>query len=101
MLISRLYLNLRTFQDKESKSLSTRAPGTLRFASNRILGNIGAPMNSFDKPGQEYHFEEETDEGHGIGGSRADLDDLGRGLTIDGGVAQDMPLIPVVRSSLI
>lgn len=104
MLISRLYLNLRTFKDGDSNNtVSPHVHSTLKFASNRILGNIGAPLNSLDGSEEEveYRCDGEVDEHHVIDGSHADSNDLGRSLTIDNGVAQDMTLLPVVRSSFI
>ncbi|EIM92765.1 uncharacterized protein STEHIDRAFT_152077 [Stereum hirsutum FP-91666 SS1] len=99
MLISRLYLNLRTFQDGDSdNAVSPHAHSALKFASTRILGNIGAPLNSLDGSEEELEYpgDGEVDEHHVIGGSHADSNDLGRSLTIDNGVAQDTTLLPVV-----
>lgn len=104
MLISRLYLNLRTFQDGDSdNAVSPHAHSALKFASTRILGNIGAPLNSLDGSEEEveYPCDGEVDEHQVIGGSHADSNDLGRSLTIDNGVAQDTTLLPVVRSSFV
>lgn len=91
MLISRLYLNLRTFQDSDSSNaVSPHAHSTLKFASNRILGNIGAPLNSLDGSEEEEvecPCDGEVDGRHVIGGSQVDLNDLGRESTVDTGVA--------------
>ncbi|KAJ3781632.1 hypothetical protein GGU10DRAFT_256595, partial [Lentinula aff. detonsa] len=48
MLISRLMLNLRTFPPPEGHTLTTSQGAylsSLHFASNQILGNIGAPLD--------------------------------------------------------
>lgn len=102
MLISRLYLNLRTFQDEDnSKSQTTRAPATLQFASNRILGNIGAPLKSQDLDVSEEEVVDDSYDGEyqdQYGGSRAEVDVGGGPATGVPIMAQDSTtLVPVVR----
>ncbi|KAF5350943.1 hypothetical protein D9757_014382 [Collybiopsis confluens] len=47
ILISRLVLNLRTFSSfEETRSQTITTISGMNFATNRMLGNIGAPMQS-------------------------------------------------------
>ncbi|KAJ3795279.1 hypothetical protein GGU11DRAFT_747189 [Lentinula aff. detonsa] len=60
MLISRLMLNLRTFPPPEGHTLTTSQRAylsSLHFASNQILGNIGAPLDggSFNEDEEEFN----------------------------------------------
>ncbi|KAF5352126.1 hypothetical protein D9757_013266 [Collybiopsis confluens] len=52
LLISRLVLNLSNFYSMEEANLSNnRTISGLQFATNRILGNIGAPLHiSVEEP---------------------------------------------------
>ncbi|KAJ3858840.1 hypothetical protein EV359DRAFT_87139 [Lentinula novae-zelandiae] len=60
ILISRLMLNLRTYSEPGNTSISqgqqTRV-SSLNFASNQMLGNIGAPLD-----GRSFNEEEEEEE---------------------------------------
>ncbi|KAJ4470254.1 hypothetical protein J3R30DRAFT_3686616 [Lentinula aciculospora] len=65
LLISRLMLNLRTL-DSDNASASYQTQGrtvfsSLNFASNRMLGNIGAPLDGGSLDGEEL-MEEEVEE---------------------------------------
>ncbi|KAJ3780156.1 hypothetical protein GGU10DRAFT_418516 [Lentinula aff. detonsa] len=68
MLISRLMLNLRTFPTPgtgDTLTTSQRAHfSSLHFASNQMLGNIGAPLDggSFNEEEEEEEEEEELNE---------------------------------------
>ncbi|KAJ3881619.1 hypothetical protein F5051DRAFT_474207 [Lentinula edodes] len=60
LLISRLMLNLRTYSEPGNTTISqgqqTRV-SSLKFASNQMLGNIGAPLD-----GRSFNEEEEEEE---------------------------------------
>lgn len=91
MLISRLYLNLRTFHNdnwRSSRSGQVDQLRTAKFATNRILGNIGAPLKSMDD------FENEWWDGD-IGDNDGDAQ---TGADVEGtpSVPQDTTLVPVV-----
>ncbi|KAJ3886521.1 hypothetical protein GG344DRAFT_69602 [Lentinula edodes] len=70
ILISRLMLNLRTYSEPGNTSISQgqqTCVSSLNFASNQMLGNIGAPLDggSFNEQEEE---EEERVEIEAIGG---------------------------------
>lgn len=60
ILISHLMLNLRTYSEPGNTTISqgqqTRV-SSLNFASNQMLGNIGAPLD-----GESFNEEEEEEE---------------------------------------
>ncbi|KAF5389772.1 hypothetical protein D9757_005950 [Collybiopsis confluens] len=59
ILISRLVLNLRTFSSfEETRSQTITTISGFTFATNRILGNIGAPMQYGDVEQEEEDVEE-------------------------------------------
>ncbi|KAF5366902.1 hypothetical protein D9757_011391 [Collybiopsis confluens] len=59
ILISRLVLNLRTFSSlEETRSQTISTISGLNFATNRMLGNIGAPMRSGEVEQEEEDVEE-------------------------------------------
>ncbi|KAJ4491091.1 hypothetical protein C8R41DRAFT_867632 [Lentinula lateritia] len=67
LLISRLMLNLRTYSAPENSITTTQGgartqQSSLNFATNRMLGNIGAPLDgeSFGE-GDEQEEEEEAE----------------------------------------
>ncbi|KAJ3978429.1 hypothetical protein F5890DRAFT_195311 [Lentinula detonsa] len=66
MLISRLMLNLRTFPTSgtgDTLTTSQRAQfSSLHFASNQMLGNIGAPLDGGSFNEEEEEEEEELNE---------------------------------------
>lgn len=78
LLINRLVLNLRLFNDAPDAP-STRHLPEPAFASNRILGNIGAPLNHsqwdslFD---DQVDGDEPVEEGEIEGRVRNELDTL-------------------------
>ncbi|KAJ3804597.1 hypothetical protein F5876DRAFT_70496 [Lentinula aff. lateritia] len=60
ILISRLMLNLRTYSEPENSTISQGQQthvSSLNFASNQMLGNIGAPLD-----GGSFNEEEEEEE---------------------------------------
>ncbi|KAJ3798876.1 hypothetical protein GGU11DRAFT_779132 [Lentinula aff. detonsa] len=71
ILISRLMLNLRTFPTPgtgDTLTTSQRAQfSSLHFASNQMLGNIGAPLDggSFNEEGEEKELNERRETGSG------------------------------------
>ncbi|KAJ4489273.1 hypothetical protein C8J55DRAFT_486562 [Lentinula edodes] len=70
ILISRLMLNLRTYSEPGNTSISqgqqTRV-SSLNFASNQMLGNIGAPLDGGSFNEEEEEEEEERVEMEAIG----------------------------------
>ncbi|KAJ3804441.1 hypothetical protein F5876DRAFT_70626 [Lentinula aff. lateritia] len=71
LLISRLMLNLRTYSEPGNTTISqgqqTRV-SLLNFASNQMLGNIGAPLDGRSFNEEEEEEEEERVEIEAIGG---------------------------------
>ncbi|KAJ3858383.1 hypothetical protein EV359DRAFT_69052 [Lentinula novae-zelandiae] len=71
ILISRLMLNLRTYSEPGNTTISqgqqTRV-SSLNFASNQMLGNIGAPLDGGSFNEEEEEEEEERVEMEAIGG---------------------------------
>ncbi|KAJ4474748.1 hypothetical protein C8J55DRAFT_490652 [Lentinula edodes] len=85
LLISRLMLNLRTYSEPGNTTISQGQKtnvSSLNFASNRMLGNIGAPLDggSFNEPEQE---EEEGVKMEAIRTEHERSNELERQLAVD------------------
>ncbi|KAJ3901735.1 hypothetical protein F5879DRAFT_1003694 [Lentinula edodes] len=71
LLISRLMLNLRTYSEPGNTTISQGQQthvSSLNFASNQMLGNIGAPLDGGSFNEEEEEEEEERVEIEAIGG---------------------------------
>lgn len=91
-MISRLVLNLRTFDpSNEAYSKSRASLPAPEFAQNRILGNIGAPLDADQWDEELFHDEEDADVDNSDHNS-----DSGRNLNGVGAHPTDT-MVPVVR----
>ncbi|KAJ3881614.1 hypothetical protein F5051DRAFT_425594 [Lentinula edodes] len=83
LLISRLMLNLRTYSEPGNSTISQGQQthvSSLNFASNQMLGNIGAPLDGGSFNEEEEEEEEERVEIEAIGGQHdrsGELESLG------------------------
>lgn len=92
-MINRLVLNLRTFNtlDQETKGSTRNSHSAHAFPQNRILGNIGAPLDSDQWDAESFNVGDIDLDNPDLHGS-----DLGWNINEVRGLPTDT-MVPVVR----